>query len=677
MYKLFISAFLITGMALSSQAISRELELADYLDWETVSGPQISPDGSFIIYTRRSADKMSDSWISEVWQMDADGGRNRFLTTGGNVQFSPSGDRIAYIGQADGHSQVFVRYLDAESSVTQITHQQYRINGLAWAPDGKTLAIRAAIPIKPSWKINMPPKPKGAEWTGDPRITDRLFYRRDRAGFIDAFNHLFVVPADGGTPRQLTEGNWSAGGNLEWTPDGSAILFTGEIIEEGDPNGMRSNIYAVEVATKEISQLNITDGGWNNPKVSPDGSQIAYLGNSSVSVRDVTFPPVELHIMNRDGSEDRTVVADIGNGVRDMRWTDDGQGLYLSYGRAGSSNVRLLALDGSFSEVTTGEHIFNLSSVSDTGMGVGVFSSSHVTSNVASINMADGTITQLTDVNGDILADVELGAVEEIWYESFDGQRIQGWVVFPPDFDASRQYPLLLSIHGGPHGMYGVGFNYSFQEFAARGYVVLYTNPRGSTGYGWEFANAINNQYPGPVDMGDMMAGVDVMLGRGYVDAKRQYVQGCSGGGILTSYIVTQTDRFAAAVTRCPIVNWISAGGTSDVPLGVHNLFDKPFWEDPQDWYDHSAIFHVNNVKTPTLIMVGEQDLRTPVPQSEEFFVALRMLGVPTKLIRMKKQWHGTSSLPSNMLRTQLYMQSWFDSYGGGAEGTSEEAEED
>jgi dipeptidyl aminopeptidase/acylaminoacyl peptidase len=271
-------------------------------------------------------------------------------------------------------------------------------------------------------------------------------------------------------------------------------------------------------------------------------------------------------------------------------------------------------------------------------------------------------ITQLTHVNEDVLAGKKLGSLEEIWYTSTGSTRVQGWVVKPPNFDPSRKYPMIMEIHGGPHGMYNVGFSYMYQNFAANGYVVLYTNPRGSTGYGTDFGNAINKKYPG-VDYDDLMAGVDTLVRRGYVDTQRMYVGGCSGGGVLSSWVIGHTNRFAAAAVRCPVMNWMSFAGTSDVPYFSHQWFEKPFWEDPKPWLEQSSLMYVGNVTTPTVIMTGELDLRTPMPQSEEYYSALKMRGVPTALLRFANEFHGTSSRPSNFLRTQLYMMSWYQKY--------------
>jgi dipeptidyl aminopeptidase/acylaminoacyl peptidase len=248
---------------------------------------------------------------------------------------------------------------------------------------------------------------------------------------------------------------------------------------------------------------------------------------------------------------------------------------------------------------------------------------------------------------------------------------VQGWIVKPPNFDASRKYPMIMEIHGGPHGMYNVAFNYMYQNFAANGYVVLYTNPRGSTGYGSAFGNAIHLRYPG-VDYDDLMAGVDSLVNRGYIDTRSMYVGGCSGGGVLSSWVIGKTNRFAAAAVRCPVMNWMSFAGTTDVPYFTHQWFEKPFWEDPTRWLEQSPLMYVGKIQTPTLIMTGELDLRTPMAQSEEFYVALKMRGVPTSLLRFQNEFHGTSSRPSNFMRTQLYMMSWYRKYAGRVAVTSD-----
>jgi dipeptidyl aminopeptidase/acylaminoacyl peptidase len=346
-----------------------------------------------------------------------------------------------------------------------------------------------------------------------------------------------------------------------------------------------------------------------------------------------------------------------------MLWSADGTTIYFTAGDRGAMRVFAAPAAGGAPRALSGlNQMLSLTSLAR-GVGAGVRSTSREPSDVVRIDLrpaGEAAVTQLTRVNEDLLSRVKLGQVEEIWYTSTGGTRVHGWVVKPPSFDPSKKYPLIMEIHGGPHGMYNLGFSYMYQNFAANGYVVLYTNPRGSTGYGSAFGNAIQRRYPG-VDYEDLMAGVDTVIGRGYVDTARMYVGGCSGGGVLSSWVIGHTDRFAAAAVRCPVINWLSFAGQTDVPLFTYNFFDKPFWEDPKPWLETSPLMYVGNVTTPTLIMTGELDLRTPMAQSEEYYSALQMRGVPSALLRFEGEYHGTSSKPSNFMRTQLYMMSWYE----------------
>jgi dipeptidyl aminopeptidase/acylaminoacyl peptidase len=344
-----------------------------------------------------------------------------------------------------------------------------------------------------------------------------------------------------------------------------------------------------------------------------------------------------------------------------LEWRRDSRALYYVEGKEGSYNVKAVSLAGAVTAITSGPQTLLLSSVSRDGVAVGTVSTAHQPPEIVRLNLRDGSERRvLTAINEPLLRDVQLGRVEEIRYDSTDDTKVQGWIVYPPDFEPSRKYPLMLAIHGGPEGMYEAAFDFAFQEMAAAGYVVLYTNPRGSTGYGADFVRPIYDAYPGRVDFQDLMSGVDAVVKRGFIDTQRLYVQGCSGGGTLTAWVVTQTDRFAGAAAQCTIVNNISMAGSTDMVGWWFNHFKKPFWEDPTSWLATSSIMHVGKVKTPTLVMVGENDLRTPVAQSTEFFSALKLVHVPTKLLLFRGEGHGTTHLPSNMMRTQLYMREWF-----------------
>jgi dipeptidyl aminopeptidase/acylaminoacyl peptidase len=673
MRHLMLAAFLLLPVALVGQETASDtlLTVDHYLDWEQASDPQISPDGSQIIYTRRWVNRIDDKWESALWIMSVDGARHRFLVKGSDAHWSPDGNRIAYL--ADGEpsgTQVFVRWMDAQGATSQITRVTATPGSLRWSPDGRWISFAMLVPQTDAWKISMPKPPKGAKWTEEPRMVDRLHYRQDRRGFMEGgYMHLFLVPADGGTPRQLTEGKWNVGARFDgldggvgydWTPDAKTLVFDGLKDPDADYIYRGSHLYALDVATENIRQVTSRPGRWSSPVVSPDGRAVVFTGYDSTSQ---TYKAADLWVIGLDGSGMRDLSGELDRDPNDLEWAPDGSGIYFATGDRGTSNVRFAALKGGVRQVTEGAHMLSLSSVARDFTAVGTRSDVDHPADVVRYNLRrpQGT-TRLTSINDDVLQNKRVAKVEEVWYASTGGTRVQGWIVKPPGFTPSAKYPLILEIHGGPHAMYNVAFNYMFQNFAANGYVVLYVNPRGSTGYGTAFGNAINRAYPS-VDYDDLMAGVDTVVGRGYIDTERMYVSGCSGGGVLSSWVIGHTTRFAAAAVRCPVIDWISMAGQTDIPLFTYNFFDAPFWEKPDQWLKQSSLMYVGSVKTPTLLMTGELDLRTPMPQTEEYYAALKMRRVPTVLLRFNGEYHGTGSKPSNFMRTQLYMMSWFQKY--------------
>lgn len=642
-----------------------------YLDYETVSDPRISPDGSQVVYTRRRVDARRDRWRSSLWIMDADGSRNRFFADGSSPEWSPDGTRIAYLAEGDtADSQIWVKYLDAEGA-TQITHVTETPGNLRWSPDGDRIGFTMFVPRRASWEIDMPSPPEGASWTKSPMVVDRLHYRQDRRGFLETGDvHLFVVPADGGTHRAVTSGEWSVGARFDqlpgsvgwdWMPDGRTIVVEGLQVENPDTVYRDAYLYAIDVASGTVRRLTTERGTWTSPVVSPDGRWIAYRGQP---FSRMSYRADDLYVMAADGSGARLLSGELDRDPAALHWAADGSGVYFQAQSEGAQNVYFASLRGGVREVTAGEHLIALGSISRNGTAVAVRSGPADPVDVVRFDLRrPRELTRLTRVNEDLLTGLRLGEVEEIWYDSNDGTRVQGWIVKPPSFDPSRRYPLILEIHGGPHSMYSVAFNPMFQNFAANGFVVLYTNPRGSTGYGTAFGNAIERAYPS-VDYHDLMAGVDAVLARGYVDDRNLFVGGCSGGGVLSSWVIGQTDRFAAAAVRCPVTNWLSFIGQTDVPWFTRNFFDLPFWEDPEPWLRQSPLMYVGNVNTPTLLMTGILDLRTPMPQTEEYYAALKMRGVPTSLLRFEGEYHGTGSRPSNWMRSQLYMMDWYRRWG-------------
>ena len=659
------------AVAAQETASDTLLTVNHYLDWEQVADPQVSPNGAQIVYTRRWVNKIEDRWDSGLWIVNADGSKNRFLVKGSNAHWSPDGSRIAYL--ADGEpkgTQVFVRWMDAEGATSQITRVTETPANVSWSPDGRSLAFTMLVKSETPWKISMPAQPEGAKWTPAPRIVDKLHYRRDRMGYVEqGTTQIFLVSADGGTPRQLTTGEYGTselggGPNYDWAPDGRTIVFDGLRESDFDYRYRESYLYAVELQSGTIRPLVTKKGGWANPIVSPDGRSVAFTGHEYGTF---SYRANEVWVVGLDGSGLKALTS-YDRDPGDLKWSPDGSGVYFALADQGTSNVYFAGLRGGNRKVTEGTQMLSLSSIARDLNAVGIRSDADDPPDVVRINLKKPQpITRLTSVNADILDRIKLGKVEELWYTSTGGTKVEGWIIKPPGFDPSKKYPLIMEIHGGPHGMYNGAFSYQLQNFAANGYVVLYTNPRGSTGYGSTFGNAIERAYPS-VDYDDLMAGVDTVVNRGYVDPQRMYVGGCSGGGVLSSWVIGHTTRFAAAAVRCPVIDWMSMAGQTDVPLFTYGFFDAPFWEKPEQWIKQSSLAYVGNVKTPTLLMTGELDLRTPIPQTEEYYSALKMRKVPVVMLRFNGEYHGTGSKPSNFVRTQLYMMSWYQQHRLGSE---------
>jgi dipeptidyl aminopeptidase/acylaminoacyl peptidase len=653
---------LVTTSAALAQRPADRLVLADYLEWEQVQSPAFSPDGEQIVFTRRWIDKLNDRWESSLWIMGADGSRPRVMLDGSSPRWSPDGTRVAYLAQGEpGGTQIFVKWLDVEGPATQITRLTQSPSDVTWLPDGRSILFRMNVPARNGgWPVEgqlSSLRPSGATWTAAPRVVETLDYRQDGTGFTsDAVSHLFVVPADGGTPRQITEGEHGVAA-ISLTPDGRSVLFSsGPRAEDGEYEWRESDIFLADLTTGDVRQLTTRRGPDANPKVSPDGRLVVYTGYDWT---DDTWVDSRLYVMNLDGSGSRVLTESLDRSPSNLIWAEDGSGIYFTVQNQGSQNLYFVNLRGEHRQVTEGVHMLAVSEIRADGSAVGTLSDPRRPGDVVTFNVnRPSEIRQLTAVNDDVLAGKKLGEHEEIWFKGADGWDIQGWIIKPPDFDPSRRYPLMLSIHGGPHSMYGVGFNFGWQEHAANGYVILYTNPRGSTGYGSAFGNAIKRAYPGK-DFDDLMSGVDAVVARGYIDTENLFVYGCSGGGVLTSWIVGHTDRFAAASANCPVTNWLSFVGTTDGPSWYRN-FDKLPWEDPSEHLRRSPLMYVGNVKTPTMLMTGVNDLRTPMGQTEEFYEALKYLKVPTAMVRFEGEWHGTTSKPSNLVRTQLYLREWF-----------------
>lgn len=660
---------------LSSSALQQNdiFTLENIFDLEYASDPQISPDGSQIVYVRNFMDIMDDRRKSNLWIINTDGTRHRPLTSGNansfSPQWSPGGNRLLYASTESGSVELYLRWMDTGESA-KITNLTQSPGGLSWSPDGNMIAFTMFVPNSDKPMVSLPGKPGGAEWADPAKVIDKLQYRADGAGYLkDGYTHVFVVPAEGGTPRQLTSGPYNHGGTPQWTPDGEDLIISANRHEDWQYNPSNSEIYRTRVEDGSIKALTNRKGPDSNPTISPDGKFIAYTGYDE---EYQGYQVTHMYVMNTDGSGKREITGNFDRDVTNAQWSTGGNGLYFQYDDEGNTKVAFVSLSSGnvqdLAENLGGTSIGRpYSGGSFSVAGNGTFAYTHSRPGypadvaVGSRNMKAKRLTRL---NEDLLGHKKLGEVEEVWYESsYDGRKIQGWIVKPPDFDPDKKYPLLLEIHGGPFANYGDRFSAEIQLYAAKGYVVLYTNPRGSTSYGQEFGNLIHHDYPNH-DYEDLMSGVDAVIDKGYVDANKLYITGGSGGGVLTAWSIGKTDRFKAAVVAKPVINWYSFVLTADFPAFFYKYwFPGLPWNNLDHYMRRSPISLVGNVKTPTMLLTGEEDYRTPISETEQYYTALKLQKVESVMVRIPGSGHGIASRPSQLMAKVAHILEWFEKY--------------
>ena len=650
---------------------------ADVFEMEYADDPQVSPDGSRVAYVRTSMDIMTDRGRRTIWVVDTDGGNHRPLVSGqGNYsspRWSPSGDRLAYLSNRDGKTQLFVQWLDG-GETAKITTLPQSPRSIVWSPDGTQIAFTRFVPAKPPTLAEMPAKPKGAEWAEPATVVDRMTFRRDGGGYLPTGNNqVFVVPADGGTPRQMTFGEYPISGSVSWMPDSQSIIFSSNRRENVEYQPRQNDLFAASIANGEITQMTDHAGPESNPAVSPNGRYLAYT--SAADTRQ-GYNRAVLKIKDLRTGESRSLTASLDRSVSDVQWASDSKALWVSYNDLGMNRVAQVDLKGELKQsdivlggtalgrpYTSGE--FSVGGKNQLAFTLG-----------RDDRPADLALLQagkqprvLTDLNSDLMGQRKMAHVERMtWASSHDGLEIEGWIMKPPGFDPKQTYPMILEIHGGPHSAYGPNYSTEAQLYAAAGYVVFYTNPRGSTSYGEEFANTIDLAYPG-YDYDDLMSGIDALLERGYVDTDQLYVTGGSGGGVLTAWIVGKTDRFRAAVVAKPVINWASFVLTADLNYYFATTwFDAPPWEDYEGYWKRSPLSLVGNVSTPTMLLTGEADYRTPMSETEQYYQALKHRGIDTLMVRIPGASHSIYARPSNLIAKVNNILAWFDRHSGTAE---------
>jgi len=653
---------------------SLAFDLENVFDLEYAADPQISPSGDRVVYARTFMDRMEDRRTSRLWVVNTDGSGHRPITdpetNASQPRWSPSGDRVAYVASTEGGAEIYVRWMDT-GQTARFTQLEESPGGLSWAPNGERLAFTMFVEAETKPFAQLPSPPEGADWAERPDVITQTHYRSDGGGYAErGHTQLFTISAAGGTPQQITTAPYDHGGTPTWTPDGETLLLSANRHEDWRLDPLNTEVYAVDMASGSVRALTNRQGPDGNVAIAPDGSTIAYTGFDD---REQGYQITKLYVMDRDGTNARLLTEGFERDIQNPTFTANGKRIVFQYVDEGSTKFGSVSLDGD--RRVLADHVGGTSigrpytSGSFTLASNGRVAYTHATTQ----RPADVAVAQagqeprvLTSLNDDLFDQTKIGRVEEFTYESsYDGKTIEGWIVTPPNFDSSKDYPLVLEIHGGPFASYGPYFAAEVQLYAAAGYVVLYTNPRGSTSYGQAFGNAIHHDYPGH-DYDDLMSGVDAVLERGYVDENRLFVTGGSGGGVLTSWIVGHTDRFRAAVAAKPVVNWYSWTLTADIyPFGAKYWFPGMPWEQEDHYMDRSPIAYVDNVTTPTMLMAGTEDYRTPMSESEQFYQALKLREVETALVRVPGASHGIAARPSHLAAKAAHVLEWFQRHGG------------
>lgn len=654
---------------------ARTFVAADVFNLEYADDPEISPDGGWVAYVRVSGDIMRDQFRRSIWLVDAAGRTHRPLVQGAGSYVSPvwapDGRAIAYVANEESGAELRVFYLDAQRSAT-LARLPGGATNLAWAPDGRALAYEGFVEEANPDPASPPPKPEGAEWAEPARVINSLVYRADGDGYLHAgYMQIFVAPADGGAPRQLTYQNRNHDGRLSWSPDGRRLVFAANAEDSWEYDPVESDIYALDVTTGAVTRLTSRDGPEGAPVLSPDGRRLAYVGFDD---RRQGYQVSELYVANADGSGARSLTTSLDRDVSNPRWAGNGA-IYFLYedhgvtklGRIGANGGRVVTVLSNIGGADIGRpYTSGAYSVNRAGMFAANVTTPQRPADV--VVSAGGSVRTLTALNDDLLATKEIPSARHIVARSgADGRAVDAWIVRPPNFDPAHRYPLLLEIHGGPFAAYGPSFSAEVQMYAAAGYVVVYANPRGSTSYGGEFGNLIHHNYPSQ-DYDDLMAVVDAAVAQEPIDSERLFVTGGSGGGVLTAWIVGSTNRFRAAMVQKPVINWTSFVLTADA-----NNFFAPYWfgEFPweegaqQRYWSRSPLSRVGNVTTPTAVMVGEEDYRTPASEAEQYYQALRLRHVPTRLIRIPGSPHDIARRPTGMIAKVRNTLVWFAEHGG------------
>jgi len=697
-------------------AQKRNITEKDLFSFNWIADAQVSPDGSRIAFVKVTVNDRKDGYNTAIWIVSTADSATKQLTSGtrdSSPRWSPDGKYLAFVRvpEKDGRPeppQLFMLSMEG-GEAWQFTTIARGAGNPQWSPDGKWISFsngatteelakqKETSPVPPPAATTQPgasPTPTPAaspripERESDVRVITRAVYRSNDSGYLDFKHpsHIWIVTAprtgeDKPTPKQLTSGKYSDG-NVAWARDSLSIYFVSDHRDEPYYELPATDVYGVSISGGAARKLTSFDMGAAAFSVSPNGKQVAFYASTSKPVLSYTQP--DLWVMDlADNAQPRNLTGafdwDVGSGVGGDNtaprggggtppiWSKDGKQIFAVYGREGKANIGMFdANSGKETDVTTGNQaVVGFRATPDASKFALLISTPTRIGDLFWLEKAGATPRQLTHINDDLFSKLNLTEPEMIWYTSFDGKKVQTWVQKPPDFDPSKKYPLILNIHGGPHAAYGYVFDHEFQWMAAKGYVVLYPNPRGSTTYGQDFGNIIQYHYPGD-DYKDLMAGVDELIKRGYINETRLGVTGGSGGGLLTNWTIGHTDRFKAAVSQRDIASWTNWWYTADFTLFQPSWFRGAPFEQEEDFKARSPITYIDKVKTPLMLILGEADWRTPTyAGGEEMFRALKYRKIPTVMIRFPNETHelSRSGQPWHRIERLQHIVGWFDKW--------------
>ncbi len=665
----------------------RRLTAEDLYRFRLLKDFDLSPDGEHVVYAVERVDRKTEKKYTNLWLAPTRGGRPRQFTVGdhndSHPRWSPDGSQIAFLSNRDDEKQSQIYLIPFEGGEARpLTDLQGSINGFEWSPDGRRLAFAFQKKDPEELELEKDEQKKKLGRT-DRRIT-RLFFKYDGVGFLPKEReHIWTVDVRTGKTAQLTDGEVYDEWSPTWSPDGSKIVFCSNRAPDPDLDPDVIDLFVIPADGGRMRKIPTPLGPKGAPRFSPDGRLIAYLGNEGRGdwwkntslwvVPAVTSGKTAGQARNLTGYLDYNVASDtlydlVEPAMMPPTWSRDGQRLYFQVSRHGSTGLHSISLDGEDLQTVIGETgAVGTYHLDRDGRTLAYFFGTLTDpGNLYARDLETGRDRQLTRLNQALLRSVDLGEVEEVWFKGMDGHDLQGWILKPPGFDLQKKYPSILEIHGGPLAQYGHLFMHEFYFLAAHGYVVYFSNPRGGQGYGEDHARAIWGAW-GSVDFDDLMAWADTLSRKSYIDKKQMGVTGGSYGGYMTNMIIGRSHRFQAAVTQRSVSNLISMWGSSDANWVFQQAFggNKPPWEDLERYWDQSPMKYIGNARTPTLVIHSEGDLRCAIEQGEQLFVALKVLGVDTEMIRFPDEPHGLSRMGRTDRRVARlhHILRWFDKY--------------